>query len=293
VAVPPAAAKPPVESRVRQADGHLAMALLRRFIDTDLVAQSAALAFYAVLSMAPLLLLLLWFTQTLLPSGQEALLDQIRVLAGGDARRLAEQLLAAADRQPDPESVAGWWSIALLFLGAAAVFAQLQDALNRIFRTEAAQLPSLRAWLRKRVFSLGLVLAVGFLLAISLTITTAVQFAFARVDWMLPVMVALAGWVVYALAFALMYRYLPDRRVEWRMAVLGGALTALLFALGRFVIGWYLEQANPASAFGSMATLALAMLWIYYAGLVIFVGALLTAVLDERRSSSAARRKRG
>jgi membrane protein len=243
--------------------------------------------------MAPLLLLLLWFTQTLLPSGQEALLDQIRVLAGGDARRLAEQLLAAADRQPDPESVAGWWSIALLFLGAAAVFAQLQDALNRIFRTEAAQLPSLRAWLRKRVFSLGLVLAVGFLLAISLTITTAVQFAFARVDWMLPVMVALAGWVVYALAFALMYRYLPDRRVEWRMAVLGGALTALLFALGRFVIGWYLEQANPASAFGSMATLALAMLWIYYAGLVIFVGALLTAVLDERRSSSAARRKRG
>jgi membrane protein len=293
VAVPPAAAKPPVESRVRQADGNLAMALLRRFIDTDLVAQSAALAFYAVLWMAPLLLLLLWFTQTLLPSGQEALLDQIRVLAGGDARRLAEQLLAAADRQPDPESVAGWWSIALLFLGAAAVFAQLQDALNRIFRTEAAQLPSLRAWLRKRVFSLGLVLAVGFLLAISLTITTAVQFAFARVDWMLPVMVALAGWVVYALAFALMYRYLPDRRVEWRMAVLGGALTALLFALGRFVIGWYLEQANPASAFGSMATLALAMLWIYYAGLVIFVGALLTAVLDERRSSSAARRKRG
>lgn len=269
------------------------MALLRRFIDADLVAQAAALAFYAVLSMAPLLLLLLWFTQSLLPSGQDALLGQIRVLGGSDAQRVAEEVLAAADRQPDPESIAGWWSIALLFVGAAAVFAQLQDALNRIFRTEAARLPSLRAWLRKRVFSVGLVLAVGFLLAISLTITTAVQLAFARVDWMLPVMASVAGWLVYALAFALMYRYLPDRRVDWRMAVLGGALTAALFALGRFLIGWYLDKANPTSAFGSMATLALAMLWIYYAGLVVFVGALLTAVVDERRSSSAGKRKRG
>ena len=251
------------------------------------MAQSAALAFYAILSLAPLLLLLLWFTQTLLPTGQQALLDQIGLLAGGEGRRVAAAILAASERTPDPESVAGWGSIALLFLGATAVFGQLQEVLNRLFRTEAKKLPGLRAWLRKRVFSLGLVLAVGFLLLVSLTVTTALQLAFARVDWMLPVLAQVASFVVYALAFALMYHYVPDRQVRWRMAALGGAMTAAMFAVGRYGIGLYLEHANPASAYGSMGTLALAMVWIYYAGLVVFLGALVTAVLDERRGVRA------
>jgi membrane protein len=283
--VPAAAAeRVPVEKRVRQAGGAFVPALWRRFLDADLIAQSAALAFYAILSLAPLLLLLLWFTQTLLPSGQQALLDQIGLLAGQEGQRVAAAILAASERTPDPQSAAGWGSIALLFLGATAVFGQLQEVLNRLFRTEARKLPGLRAWLRKRVFSLGLVLAVGFLLLVSLTVTTALQLAFARVDWMLPVLAQVASFAVYTLAFALMYHYVPDREVRWRMATLGGAMTAAMFVVGRYGIALYLEQANPASAYGSMGTLALAMVWIYYAGLVVFLGALLTAVLDERRS---------
>ena len=282
--MPAAAAKrAPVEQRVRRARGPLWKALWRRFLDADLVAQSAALAFYAIVSLAPLLLLLLWFTQALLPSGQQALLEQIGLLTGAEGRRVAAAILDASRRMPDPQSIAGWGSIAALFFGATLVFGQLQEVLNRLFRTEARKLPGLRAWLHKRVFSLGLVLAVGFLLLVSLTVNTVLQLAFSRVDQALPLVGQAASYLVYMLAFALMYHYVPDREVRWRMAIAGGAMTAAMFAVGRWVIALYLERADPASAYGSMGTLALAMLWIYYAGLVVFLGALLTAVLDERR----------
>ena len=282
--MPAAAAKrAPVEQRVRRARGPLWKALWRRFLDADLVAQSAALAFYAIVSLAPLLLLLLWFTQALLPSGQQALLEQIGLLTGAEGRRVAAAILDASRRMPDPQSIAGWGSIAALFFGATLVFGQLHEVLNRLFRTEARKLPGLRAWLHKRVFSLGLVLAVGFLLLVSLTVNTVLQLAFSRVDQALPLVGQAASYLVYTLAFALMYHYVPDREVRWRMAIAGGAMTAAMFAVGRWVIALYLERADPGSAYGSMGTLALAMLWIYYAGLVVFLGALLTAVLDERR----------
>uniref|UniRef100_UPI00387E2504 YihY/virulence factor BrkB family protein n=1 Tax=Agrilutibacter solisilvae TaxID=2763317 RepID=UPI00387E2504 len=91
--------------------------------------------------------------------------------------------------------------------------------------------------------------------------------------------------MVYALGFALMYHYLPDRPVGWRRAIGGGAATAVLFVLGRAAIGWYLERSDPGSAYGSMGTLVLALVWIYYAALTVFTGALLTAVVDERNRS--------
>ena len=115
-----------------------------------------------------------------------------------------------------------------------------------------------------------------------MTITTLLQVAFARFEWMLPLMANIASWLVYAIGFALMYHYLPDRSVGWRRALQGGAITALLFVLGRAVIAWYLQRADPGSAYGSMGTLVLAMVWIYYAALIVFLGALITAVVDER-----------
>ena len=274
--------KPAVEALVRRAKGSLPLALLRRFIDAELMAQSAALAFYAMLSLAPLLLILLWLTAQLLPGAQQALLDQVTLLAGADAAGVAHTVLEHAEATPNTGSAAGWWSLGLLFVGATAVFAQLQEALNKIFRTDATRLPGILAWLRKRVFSLGLVFAMGFLLLVSMTVNTALQLVFARFESMLPLVATTATWLIYALSFALMYHYLPDRSVGWRRALAGGAATALLFLLGRAAIGWYLQQSDPGSAYGSMGTLVLAVVWIYYAALVVFIGALLTAVVDER-----------
>jgi membrane protein len=188
-----------------------------------------------------------------------------------------------ADARPDLGSLAGLWSTTLLLVGATVVFAQLQGALNLIFRTDAKHLSGLAAWMRKRVFSLGVVLAIGFLLVVSMVATTALQVAFARLPSLLPALGYTSTLLLYALAFAFFYHYLPDRRVAWSRAFLGGAITALLFAGGRYLIGLYLAEAAPGSAYGSMGALVLLLLWVYYASVVFFAGALITAVIDERR----------
>ena len=261
--------------------GNLAMALLRRFLDADVITQAAALAFYAALSMAPLLLLLLWLTASN-AEAQAATLGQIGLLMGPEARDVAQTVIANARQAPDTGSIAGWWSIALLLIGATAVFAQLQDALNRIFRTDATALAGFVDWLKKRLFSFGILLALGFLLLVSMTVTTALDIALRHIDVLQPAVALFASLIVYALAFAFMYHFLPDRRVRWRLALGGGVFTAVLFVLGRGAIAWYLQRAPTGSAYGAMGALVLMMLWVYYAATILFVGAVVTATIDER-----------
>jgi len=260
----------------------LPAALVQRFVEADLMTQAASLAFYALLSMAPLLVLLLWLTASLYPPAQQSLIDQIGVLAGDGAATVADTVIRNATEQPGVGTLAGAWSTALLFIGATIVFAQLQGALNLIFRTDAQRLNGAMAWLRKRVFSLGVVLAIGFLLVVSMVATTALQVTFAHLPSLLPAIGYATTLLLYALTFAFLYHFLPDRRVAWRQAFLGGAITSVLFASGRWLIGLYLAEAAPGSAYGSMGALVLLLVWIYYASVVFFVGALLTAVIDER-----------
>lgn len=258
------------------------MALARRFIELDILTHAASLAFYALLSLAPLLVLLLWLTASLYGSAQEAIVDQVGELAGREAASVADTVIANADQRPGIGSIAGLWSTLLLFVGATAVFARLQDALNLIFRTDAARLPGLRAWIRKRVLSFGVVLALGFLLLVATTVSTVLQLILAGMPSLLPVFGSLASMALYALSFALLYHFLPDRRVRWRQALFGGLITAGLFVLGRWAIGIYLASAAPGSAYGSMGAMVLLLVWMYYAAVVFFGGALITAVIDER-----------
>lgn len=257
-------------------------ALAQRFTEIDLMTQAASLSFYALLSMAPLLLLLLWLTASLYPPAQQSLIDQIEQIAGANAATVANTVIRNATEQPSVGSLAGLWSTLLLFVGATVVFAQLQGVLNLIFRSNRQQLNSVWAWLKKRVFSMGVVLALGFLLIISMIATTTLQVVFAHLPSLLPAVGYATTLLLYAAAFAFLYHYLPDRRVAWRQAILGGVITALLFALGRYLIGLYLARAAPGSAYGSMGALVLLLVWMYYAILVFFAGALITAVINER-----------
>jgi len=254
----------------------------RRFVEIDLMTHAAALAFFALLSLAPLLILLLWLTASLYPAAQQQLIEQIGQLAGSSAEEIAATVIDNASRQPGVGSLAGLWGTLLLFVGATAVFARLQTALNLIFRTDSKQLEGMFTWLRKRVFSVGVVFSLGFLLLISMTLSTALQVMFANMPSMLPLLGTVVTLLIYVFAFAFLYHYLPDRRVRWRQALIGGAITALLFSGGRYLIGLYIAQAAPGSAYGSMGTLVILLVWIYYATLVFFIGALLTAVIDER-----------
>ena len=133
------------------------VAVGKRFVEVDVLTQAASVSFYALLSMAPLLVLLLWLTASLYPPAQQALIGQINDVAGSSAATVADTVLKNADNQPSMGSLAGMWSTLLLFIGATAVFAQLQNALNLIFNTSGERLDGIVAWLRKRVFSFGAV----------------------------------------------------------------------------------------------------------------------------------------
>ena len=271
-----------LKQRLERLQHSLPAALLRRFVEADVMTQAASLAFYTLLSLAPLLVLLLWLTASLYPPAQQALFGQIDELAGRSVAEVARTVIANASARPDLGSLAGVWSLLLLFVGATVVFAQLQGALNRIFRSDLQRFDGLFGWLKKRLFSAGVVLALGFLLIVSMVATTALQVVFAHLPSLLPAVGYLSTLLLYALGFAFLYHYLPDRPVAWRQAVRGGAITALLFTVGRYAIGVYLASAAPGSAYGSMGTLVLMLVWIYYASVVFFCGALVTAVIDER-----------
>jgi membrane protein len=277
-----------VPTRLQRLQQSLPAALVNRFIEIDLMTQAAALAFYAVLSMAPLLVLLLWLTASLYPSAQSELIGQIGQLAGREAEAIAATMIDNARARPSVGTVAGVWGTLLLFIGATAVFAQLQGALNLIFHTAARRPDTFTAWLRKRVFSFGVIFALGFLLIVSMSLATALQVVFANVPSMLPLVGTVASFVIYVVTFGFLYHFLPDRPVHWRQAFLGGLNTALLFTGGRYLIGLYIARTDPGGAYGATGALVILLVWIYYASVVFFIGALLTAVIDERATRVAA-----
>lgn len=284
VADTPGARKHPVLQRwAERISSSLGYAIVKRFIEIDLMAQSAALSLYALISLAPLVLLMLWLTGWFGPAAKEALLDQLAALAGGGAREVAATVIEHGAERPDLRTASGLWNTGVLFVAATVVFAHLQATLNLIFATGSDNLAGgVLAWLRKRIFSFGVVFALGFLLLVSTLLATAVQVAFSWLPPLVPVVGNVVSLVLYAVSFALLYHYLPDRRVRWRQAFLGGAITASLFVLGRWAIGAYVTHAAPESAYGAFGALVLMLVWMYYAALVFFVGALVTAVIDER-----------
>lgn len=253
----------------------------RRFIDYDILALAAALSFYTLLSLAPLVLMLLWLTTALYPSAQEEFFRQIGLLVGDQVESTARLIVANAENRPSTGSLAALMGTLALLVGASAVFGQLQAALNRVFRSDAKRLGGIAAWLRKRLLSFGMVISVGFLLVVSMAVQAALQLLIAYVPDLLPVFAAIVSFALYTLVFAAMYRWLPDRPVSRRRALFGGALTAGLFMLGRSAIGLYLGQASLGTAYGPAGGLVIMLVWMYYCAVVFLLGALITAMLDE------------
>lgn len=253
----------------------------QRFIDYDILALAAALSFYTLLSLAPLVLMLLWLTTALYPSAQEEFFRQIGLLVGDQVESTARLIVANAENRPGTGSLAALLGTLALLVGASAVFGQLQAALNRVFRSDAKRLGGLAAWLRKRLLSFGMVISVGFLLVVSMAVQAALQLLIAYVPDLLPVVAAIVSFALYAMVFAAMYRWLPDRPVSRRRALFGGALTAGLFMLGRSAIGLYLGQASLGTAYGPAGGLVIMLVWMYYCAVVFLLGALITAMLDE------------
>lgn len=261
----------------------------QRFSDASVPANSAALAFYSLLSLAPLVVLLLWITAALYPDAQEEFFRQVGLLVGQQVESVTRTIVRNAESEPELGSIAGLIGIGTLLFGASIVFGQLQTTLNLVFRCpHDGTRNGIMAWLRKRLIGFGIVLSLGFLLLISMAAQALLALLARQVPDLLPVFVLAFSAAMYALAFGAMYKLLPDRHVSWRICLIGGLVTAVLFMIGRTLIGIYLGQAAPGSAYGPAGGLVVMLVWMYYSSLVFFAGAVFTAIFDEHVKGRAA-----
>lgn len=254
----------------------------------------AALAYYTLFSLAPLLVIVIAIAG--LVFGNEAASGQIHVqLRGlvGDDGAIAIQGLLRSASEPAGSMAASFVGVLMLLLGATSVFGELQSALDRIWRVPADP-DGFGLWglLRTRLLSFGMILTIGFLLLVSLVVSAVLS---AAGKWWGP---ALAGWesvlqtvnfaasfVIVTALFALIYKILPRVPVAWPDVWIGSAVTALLFTLGKFLIGLYLGKSTIASSFGAAGSLVALLVWVYYSAQIFLFGAELTWVYAHRYGS--------
>jgi membrane protein len=258
----------------------------------------ASLAFYTLLSLAPLLLVVVTIGGMVFgqQAAQSQVVWQVRQVVGPAGATAIQSLLEGAHNRQHGILATAFGVITLLF-GASGVVLELRDALNTIWGVPArtgTRLQSLIAIAKERLFSFALVLATGFLLVVSLAVNAwiAALGRFALLvpisEDMLQVANALVSFVVITALFAAIYRIFPEMRIEWRDVALGAAVTSLLFTIGRVLLGLYLGKAAFASTYGATASFVLLIVWVYYSGQSFFLGAEFTRAFAARYGSHPA-----
>jgi membrane protein len=255
----------------------------------------AALAYYTVLALAPLVVVVVAVVG--LVYGEQAaqgdLMRQIQDLVGRDGAQAIQTVIANAYK-PASGILATVLGLITLFLGASGVFVELRDSLNKIW--EAPPHPAGGIWpaIRERFLSFGMVLAIGFLLLVSLVLSAGIAAAGTFLKGLLPIPAwvlhavnSTLSLVVFTLLFAMIYRFLPDVRITWRDTFLGAAFTSVLFTVGKLMIGIYLGKAGVASAYGAAGSLVIVLVWVYYSAQVFFFGAEFTHIYALRKGSHA------
>jgi membrane protein len=284
------------------------------FIADNAMTHAAAVAFYTALSFAPLLMLTVFIfgqLDSIAGTGtQERVIGEIGNLMGPEAAQVVKEVRAQQAEKPNLSllTLTGIVGILALIYSASGVFAQLQAALNAIWDVEPAPGAGLKGWLRKRGLSAGVVFAILFLLLASLVVTTMLNAIFGGdggdadkeggIIWM--VLEFALSFAVYIALFGLIFLYLPDVTIPWKAVWLGATVTAGLFVLGKWLIGLYLGRSDPGSAYGAAGSLLVLLIWVYYSGIIVFLGAEFTqswakhkgvTVVPEKHARAAPTRK--
>lgn len=259
----------------------------------------AAISYYTVFSLAPLLVLVIAIAGAIFgrDAVQGAVVQQFSGLIGAKSASLVQSLLANASNT-NKGLVAGIISVVVLALGATSVFTELQSALDRIWHVPESQKPSgIWAMIRSRLLSFGMILGLAFLLMVSLAVSAAVS-AFG--SWMgglmpgweilLQVLNAIFSIAVATLLFAMIYKLMPSTKIDWEDVWIGALVTAVLFEIGKFLIGLYLGKSNMTQSFAAAGSLVVLLAWVYYAAQVFLLGAEFTKAFADEHGSHAATR---
>jgi membrane protein len=262
------------------------------FIEDDALSRGAAIAFYTVTSIAPILLIVVAIAG--LVFGREAAQGAITAQLGGlMGQQTADMLQTAVASAAGKSSgiLATLIGIATVIATASGVFGEMQSALNAIWKAKPEGTTVSRL-IRARAASLGLVAALGFLLIVSLVVSAALTAFGNYLNSILPfgkvILSALNTVVSVALIsvlFAAIYKVLPDRHLEWRDVIVGAVVTAILFTIGKSLIGWYIGSSAVASTYGAAGALIILLLWVYYSAQIFLLGAEFTKVYANRHGS--------
>jgi membrane protein len=261
----------------------------------------AAVAFYTILSLSPLLVLAVAIAGIFLDRSDVSrqLTTQIQGLVGQAGAKAIDATLSSAQNQSGKAGAASIVSIVLLLISASGVFGELRSALNKIWEVEPANSNGIMGMLRERIFSFGMVLAIGFLLLASLILSAVLAAASSFLGGIVPMPHLLAGLLDLMISlggvsfvFALTFKYVPAANVSWRNAWLGGLITAVLFSIGKYLIGFYLAKAAVGSAYGAAGSVVVVIVWVYYTAQIFFFGAEFTHVAGTTDEAAARARHR-
>jgi membrane protein len=264
------------------------------FTKDDCMTSAAALSYYTVFSLPAILMLIMLLVSSVMDPNdvRGGLESQLEGLMGPSAGGEVRTILQNAER-PGGGLIPTIVGIAALVFGATGALGQLQAALNRAWNVEPdPKQGGIKSFLTKRLFSLGMLLSIAFLLLVSLVISATLSGVGDRLSGFLPsglsepVLHGLnigVSLLVISLLFSAMFKVLPDAKVAWRSAWIGGVATAVLFVAGKFLIGLYIGQSNPGEAYGAAGSLIVMLLWIYYSALIVLFGAEFTETWAEKR----------
>jgi membrane protein len=255
---------------------------------------SAALAFYSIFSLAPLLVIavsigaLMFSEQTV----RDQISAQLEALAGPRAADALEALLVTTATQKRTGMFATIAGILVMLFGASGVFGELKDALNTIWGVVVKPGRTLLRLIHDRFLSFSMVLSVGFLLLVSLLLNSILTALTKYITWLLPLPALVwrtldfvGSFGVITVLFAMIFKFLPNVRIGWHDVWMGAAVTSLLFVLGKFLIGFYLGASSVTSAYGAAASVIIVLLWVYYSACILFFGAEFTKIYASKFGS--------
>ena len=265
------------------------------FIEDEALSRGAAIAFYTVTSIAPVLLIVIAIAGLAFgrDAAQNALTGQLSGLMGQQTAEVLQTAVASASGKSSG-IIATIVGVLTLFVTASGVFGEMQSALNAIWKAKP-QGTTVSRLIRARVASLGLVASLGFLLIVSLVVSAALAAFGNYLNAILPfgkVLLIGLNFVVSLLLitvlFAAIYKVLPDRQLQWRDVAVGAVVTAILFTIGKSLIGWYIGSSAVASSYGAAGALIVLLLWVYYSAQIFLLGAEFTKAYANRYGSKQA-----
>jgi membrane protein len=270
------------------------------FIADEALSRGAAIAFYAVTSIAPVLLIVIAVAGLAFgrEAAENAIREQLSGLMGPQTADLVQGAVANASGKSSG-ILAATIGIITLLATASGVFGEMQSALNAIWKEKPTG-TTLSRLVRARAASLGLVVVLGFLLMISLVVSAALRAFGNYLNAVLPFgqlilssLNVLVSLVLISFLFAAIYKVLPDRRLRWRDVILGAVITAILFTIGKALIGWYIGSSAVASTYGAAGALIVLLLWVYYSAQIFLLGAEFTKIITEGSKQTSARALQG